>query len=138
MINLLDLSPADARPALLTAMAELRQPSFRAEQVLQLWTLFWLWRSAAVSLSPRRPRFWVRSLAAFALLATPLWFGGALLPDGGWWQERAAVVPRAGFLQIAEFVGAVDVDRDTCGHCSVDFLAALVAAVHHDEARIGA
>src|SRR5450432_2515045 len=28
----------------------------RAEQVVQLWTLFWLWRSAAVSLSPRRPR----------------------------------------------------------------------------------
>lgn len=37
-INLLDLSPSDARTALLTAMAELRQPSFRAEQVLRrLW-----------------------------------------------------------------------------------------------------
>ena len=66
----------------------------RAEQVVQLWTLFWLWRSAAVSLSPRQPRFWVRSLAALALLATPLWFGGALLPDASWWQERTALAPR--------------------------------------------
>ena len=38
MINLLDLSPTDARSALLTAMAELGQPPYRAEQVLRrLW-----------------------------------------------------------------------------------------------------
>jgi hypothetical protein len=66
----------------------------RAEQVVLLWTLFWLWRSAAVSLAPPQPRFWVRSLAALTLLATPLWFGGALLPDAGWWQERSALAPR--------------------------------------------
>ncbi|MBC7841564.1 MAG: 23S rRNA (adenine(2503)-C(2))-methyltransferase RlmN [Gemmatimonadaceae bacterium] len=38
LTNLLDLCPADARSALLTAMAELRQPSYRAEQVVRrLW-----------------------------------------------------------------------------------------------------
>lgn len=68
--------------------------ALRAEQVVMLWTLYWLWRSAALSLAPQRPRFWLRSLAALALLATPLWFGGALLPDAGWWQERATALQR--------------------------------------------
>ena len=38
LTNLLDLSPADARRALLSAMAQLDQPSYRADQVLRrLW-----------------------------------------------------------------------------------------------------
>src|SRR5450631_4421454 len=58
----------------------------RAEQVLLAWTLFWLWRSAAVSLAPSRPSYRGRSVAAAVLLASPLWFGPLLIQDEGWWQ----------------------------------------------------
>ena len=68
--------------------------SLRAEQVLLVWTLFWLWRSAAVSLSPRRPHFWLRSTLAAALLATPLWFGSILLPDAQWFETPEATIAR--------------------------------------------
>ena len=67
----------------------------RAEQVLLLWTLFWLWRSAATALAPRRPYFWPRSLGAAALLATPLWFGTILLPDAQWWETPEAAIARS-------------------------------------------
>ena len=69
--------------------------ALRAEQVLLLWTLFWLWRSAATALAPQRPHFWARSLAAAALLATPLWFGNILLPDAQWWEEPEAALARS-------------------------------------------
>ena len=68
--------------------------AIRAEQVLLAWTLFWLWRSAAVSLAPRRPYYWLRSLAAGAILATPLWFGAYLFPDALWWEEPEAALAR--------------------------------------------
>jgi peptidase C13-like protein len=58
----------------------------RAEQVLLAWTLFWLWRSAAVSLAPSRPSYGLRSAVAAVLLASPLWFGPLLIQDEGWWQ----------------------------------------------------
>jgi hypothetical protein len=58
----------------------------RVEQVLLAWTLYWLWRSAAVSLAPSRPAYWSRSIFAAILLASPLWFGPLLLQDEGWWQ----------------------------------------------------
>jgi len=58
----------------------------RAGQVVLVWSLFWLWRSAAVSLAPARPYRLPRSLLAAVLLATPLWFGPVLLDDQGWWQ----------------------------------------------------
>ena len=61
--------------------------ALRAEQVMLLWTVFWFWRAAGVSLAPRRPHFWPRSIAAAALLATPLWFGPILLPETGWWEQ---------------------------------------------------
>ena len=61
--------------------------ALRAEQIMLLWTLFWFWRAAGVSLAPRRPHFWPRSIAAAALLATPLWFGPILLPETGWWEQ---------------------------------------------------
>jgi len=32
----------------------------RAEQVILLWSFFWLWRSAAVSLEPKRPHYVLR------------------------------------------------------------------------------
>jgi hypothetical protein len=66
----------------------------RAEQVVLAWTLFWLWRAAAVSLAPRRPQFWLRSLAAAAVLASPLWFANALLPGEGWWRSSQQVASR--------------------------------------------
>jgi hypothetical protein len=68
--------------------------AIRAEQVLLAWTLFWLWRAAAVSLAPRRPHFWARSLAAAALLASPLWFGSLVFPDTQWWQEPEQALAR--------------------------------------------
>ena len=74
-------------PALLAAGA-------RAEQVVFAWTLFWLWRAAAVSLAPQRPHFWARSLAAAVLLASPLWFADALLPGEGWWRASPQVASR--------------------------------------------
>ena len=74
-------------PALLGA-------SLRADQVMLAWTLFWLWRAAAVSLAPQRPHFWSRSLAAAVVLASPLWFGSALLPDEGWWRSSQQVASR--------------------------------------------
>ena len=67
----------------------------RAEQALLLWTFFWLWRSAATALAPRRPYFWLRSLFAGALLATPLWFGSILLPDAQWWETPEAALARS-------------------------------------------
>jgi hypothetical protein len=74
-------------PALLGA-------GLRADQVMLAWTLFWLWRAAAVSLAPQRPHFWFRSLAAAAVLASPLWFASALLPDEGWWQSPQQAASR--------------------------------------------
>jgi len=41
-----------------------------------LWLLVWLWRSVAVSLHPRRPRFWLRANAGAGLLA-----GALLIPS---------------------------------------------------------
>jgi hypothetical protein len=72
--------------------AESLGPALRAEQLILLWTLFWLWRSAAVSLAPKYPHYLLRSMGAAILLATPLWFAPALLPEMGWWeapQEQA-------------------------------------------------
>jgi hypothetical protein len=58
----------------------------RAEQLILLWSVFWLWRSAAVSLSPKYPHYVLRSLGAAILLSTPLWFAPALLPEMQWWE----------------------------------------------------
>lgn len=66
----------------------------RGDQVTLIWTLFWLWRSAAVALAPRRPHFWSRSLVAGALLASPVWFGSLLIGDIGWWQSPQQVLAR--------------------------------------------
>lgn len=53
--------------------------------IILLWTLFWLWRAAAVSLAPRAPHYWLRSLAAAVVLISPMWLFAPLLPDPGWW-----------------------------------------------------
>jgi hypothetical protein len=66
----------------------------RAEQVILLWSFFWLWRSAAVSLEPKRPHYLLRSVGAGILLSTPLWFAPALLPDMGWWEAPAQELAR--------------------------------------------
>jgi len=66
-------------PALLGA-------AIRAEQVVTLWAVFWLWRSAAVCLGATHPRYGARSLVALLLLATPLWLAPILLPDMSWWR----------------------------------------------------
>jgi Peptidase C13 family len=63
--------------------------ALRAEQLILLWSLFWLWRSAAVSLAPKYPHYVLRSLAAAILLSTPLWFAPALLPEMAWWEAPA-------------------------------------------------
>lgn len=66
--------------------AESFGPELRAEQLILVWTLLWLWRSAAVSLAPKYPHYLLRSVGAAILLATPLWFAPALLPEMGWWE----------------------------------------------------
>jgi hypothetical protein len=66
--------------------AEWFGPAFRAEQLILLWSLFWLWRSAAVSLAPKYPHYLPRSLGAAILLASPLLFAPALLPEMAWWE----------------------------------------------------
>jgi hypothetical protein len=66
--------------------AESFGPAVRAEQLILIWTLFWLWRSAAVSLAPKYPHYLLRSISAAILLAAPLWFAPALLPEMGWWE----------------------------------------------------
>lgn len=63
--------------------------ALRAEQLIFLWSLFWLWRSAAVSLAPKYPHYVLRSLGAALLLSTPLWFASAWLPDMVWWETPA-------------------------------------------------
>lgn len=60
----------------------------RAEQLILLWSVFWLWRSAAVSLSPKYPHYALRSVGAAILLSTPLWFAPAFLPEMAWWQPQ--------------------------------------------------
>jgi Peptidase C13 family len=67
--------------------AESFGPELRAEQLILIWTLLWLWRSAAVSLAPKYPHYLLRSVGATILLATPLWFAPALLPAMGWWES---------------------------------------------------
>jgi hypothetical protein len=66
----------------------------RAEQLILLWSVFWLWRSAAVSLSPKYPHYVLRSLGAAILLSTPLWFAPALLPEMQWWERPPQESPR--------------------------------------------
>ena len=61
----------------------------RAEQVILLWSFFWLWRSAAVSLEPKYPHYALRSIGAAILLSTPIWFAPALLPEMAWWEAPA-------------------------------------------------
>ena len=61
-------------------------PAVRAEQVVLIWSLFWLWRSAAVSLAPKYPHYLLRSLGAAMLLASPLMLVPALLPEMAWWE----------------------------------------------------
>jgi len=55
------------------------------EWIIRLWTIFALWRAAAVSLAPQRPHFWARSLVAAAVLISPMWLLAPLLPDTAWW-----------------------------------------------------
>ncbi|MDQ6917617.1 MAG: C13 family peptidase [Pseudomonadota bacterium] len=64
-------------------------PALRADQLIFFWSLFWLWRSAAVSLDPKYPHFVLRSLAAAVLLSAPLWFASSLLPEIAWWEAPA-------------------------------------------------
>ena len=63
--------------------------ALRAEQVILLWSFFWLWRSAAVSLEPKHPHYVLRSVGEAILLSTPLWFAPALLPGMTWWDAPA-------------------------------------------------
>ena len=63
--------------------------ALRADEVILLWSVFWLWRSAAVSLEPKHPHYALRSIGAAVLLSTPLWFAPALLPDMAWWEAPA-------------------------------------------------
>ena len=65
-----------------------------AQTIIKLWTLFWLWRCAAVSLAPSRPYYWLRSLAAAVLLMSPSWLLAPLLPDATWWSVPSAVEAR--------------------------------------------
>jgi hypothetical protein len=63
--------------------------ALRAEQLILIWTFFWLWRSAAVSLAPKYPHYLLRSVGAALLLASPLWFSPVFLPEMGWWEAPA-------------------------------------------------
>ena len=69
-------------------------PAIRTEQIILIWAVFWLWRSAAVCLRPTRPHYGTRSLVALLLLATPLWLGPMLLPDMAWWRPAPAAEQR--------------------------------------------
>ena len=64
------------------------------ETILRLWTLFWLWRAAAVSLAPARPHYWLRSLVAAAVLFSPSWLLAPLVPDAMWWATSAPAEAR--------------------------------------------
>ena len=64
----------------------LTDAAIRAEQVIMIWALLWLWRSAAVCLAPTRPRYEWRSVVALLLLASPLWLAPLILPDLSWWR----------------------------------------------------
>jgi hypothetical protein len=66
--------------------AESLGAALRAEQLILLWSVFWLWRSAAVGLDPKQPHYALRSIGAAILLSTPLWFAPAFLPDMAWWE----------------------------------------------------
>ena len=60
--------------------------ALRTDQLILLWSVFWLWRSAAVSLEPKHPHYALRSIGAAILLSTPLWFAPVFLPDMAWWE----------------------------------------------------
>ena len=66
----------------------------RAPSIFTLWTLFWLWRAAAVSLAPPRPHYGLRSVVAAAVLMSPMWLFAPLLPDTSWWASDSAADAR--------------------------------------------
>ena len=66
----------------------------RAQSIFTLWTLFWLWRAAAVSLAPPRPHYGLRSVVAAAVLMSPMWLFAPLLPDTSWWVSDSAAEAR--------------------------------------------
>ena len=66
----------------------------RAQSIFTLWTLFWLWRAAAVSLAPPRPHYGLRSVVAAAVLMSPMWLFAPLLPDTSWWASDSAADAR--------------------------------------------
>ncbi len=66
----------------------------RIETIVKLWTLFWFWRSAAVSLAPSRPHFWLRSIAAAVVLMSASWLFAPLLPEAAWWAEPSSAKAR--------------------------------------------
>lgn len=61
----------------------------RGQWIITLWTVFWLWRAAAVSLAPARPHYWLRSIVAAAILVSPIWLFAPLLPDQAWWSSAS-------------------------------------------------
>ncbi|MEP6997691.1 MAG: C13 family peptidase [Betaproteobacteria bacterium] len=59
--------------------------TLHSQWIITLWTAFWLWRAAAVSLAPPRPHYWLRSAVAAVVLISPMWLFAPLLPEATWW-----------------------------------------------------
>ena len=66
----------------------------RGQSIFTLWTLFWLWRSSAVSLAPPRPHYGLRSVVAAAVLMSPMWLFTPLLPEVSWWSSDSTAEAR--------------------------------------------
>ena len=68
------------------ALSRLAPRCARSSCIL-LWSVFWLWRSAAVSLSPQTSALTVlRSLGAAILLVDSAVVRAGILPDMQWWE----------------------------------------------------
>jgi len=65
----------------------------RGQSIFTLWTLFWLWRSSAVSLAPPRPHYGLRSVVAAAVLMSPMWLFTPL-PEVSWWSSDSTAEAR--------------------------------------------
>jgi len=73
-------------------LAELIQPF---EYLIVTWIVFTLIRCVAIAFSPPPSFVWLRAIVAGVLLATPIWFSNAFVPNYPWWRGGSDDPPHA-------------------------------------------
>ena len=71
------------------------------EYALVTWIVVICIRCVAVAFAPLPSYVWLRAIGGGLLLASPIWFGNALLPSEPWWRAEGDEAPAAGGLNAA-------------------------------------